>query len=111
MPTRSALPIRLLIADDHPMLREGIGAVIAAELDMEIVGEAQSGEEAVELFERLQPNVVLMDLRMPGMSGLEAIGAICERNPEARILVLTTYSGDAHALKALRAGAAGYMLK
>jgi len=104
-------PIRVLIADDHPMLREGVAAVINARPDMVIAAEAATGDEAVALFAQLRPDVVLMDLRMPGMSGLRAIEAIRRDYPEARIIVLTTYSGDAQAVQALRAGAVGFLLK
>lgn len=104
-------PIRILIADDHPMLREGVGAAIGMQSDMAIVGEATTGDEAAASYDRLRPDVVLMDLRMPGMSGLKAIEMIRRVHPDARIIVLTTYSGDVQALQALRAGAAGYLLK
>lgn len=104
-------PIRILIADDHPMLREGVGAAIGMQSDMAIVGEATTGDEAAASYDRLRPDVVLMDLRMPGMSGLKAIEMIRRAHPDARIIVLTTYSGDVQALQALRAGAAGYLLK
>lgn len=104
-------PIRILIADDHPMLREGVGAAIGMQPDMAIVGEATTGDEAAASYDRLRPDVVLMDLRMPGMSGLKAIEMIRRAHPDARIIVLTTYSGDVQALQALRAGAAGYLLK
>lgn len=100
-----------MIVDDHPMLREGVDAVIGAQPDMELVGEASSAEEGVELFTQLSPDVTLMDIQMPGMDGVEAIEHIRARAPDARILVLTTYAGDVQALRALRAGAAGYLLK
>ena len=104
-------PIRVLIADDHPMLREGVGAVIHMQPDMTIVGEAGTGEEAIALFEECAPDIVLMDLQMPGIGGVQAIEAIRRTHPQARIIVLTTFAGDAQALHALRAGAAGYLLK
>ncbi|WP_448662929.1 response regulator [Sphingomonas sp. CJ20] len=103
--------IRILIADDHPMLREGVSAVIEMQADMEIVGEAEDGEEAIARYEQLRPDITLMDLRMPGTSGVTAIEAIRRKHPDARIIVLTTFTGDAQALHALRAGASGYLLK
>ena len=103
--------IRILTVDDHPLLREGIAAVLASQADMSVVGQASDGREAVENFRRLRPDVTLMDLRMPEMTGLEAIVAIRAEFPGARIIVLTTYAGDAQAAAALKAGAAGYLLK
>lgn len=111
MSEENASPVRILIADDHPILREGVASVIAIQPDMAIVGEASTGSEAVRLFAELRPDIVLMDLRMPDMNGVEAIEAIHARHPDARIIVLTTYSGDAKALQAMRAGAAGFLLK
>ncbi|MBO9557125.1 MAG: response regulator transcription factor [Caulobacter sp.] len=101
----------VLIVDDHPLLREGVAAVLEAEADIAVVGEARDGAEAVALFGRLRPDIVLMDLQMPGMDGVDAIGAIKAQDPEARIIVLTTYAGDVRALRALKAGASGYLLK
>ena len=104
-------PIRVLVVDDHPMLREGVMAVIEAQVGFQIAGEATNGAEAVEAYRKLKPDVTLMDLQMPGMSGTEAIEAIRSEFPDARIIVLTTYAGDVQALRALKAGAAGYLLK
>jgi DNA-binding NarL/FixJ family response regulator len=103
--------IRILTVDDHPLLRDGIAAVLESQPDMTLVGQACNGREAIESFRRLQPDVTLMDLRMPDISGIEAITAIRAEFPGARIIVLTTYAGDAQAAAALKAGAAGYMLK
>ena len=103
--------IRILIADDHPMLREGVAAVIELQPDMILVGEAENGAQAIDSFRRLRPDVTLMDLQMPGLDGVEAITMIRAEFPSARIVVLTTYSGDAKALRALKAGAVGYLLK
>src|SRR5262245_24190957 len=104
-------PIRILTVDDHPMLREGIAAVIEGQPDMEIVGEASDGVEAIKRFGELRPDVTLMDLQMPEMNGIDALKAIREKYPDARVIVLTTYKGDAQALAALKSGAAGYLLK
>lgn len=103
--------IRVLAVDDHPLLREGIAAVLDGEEDMELVAEATSGQEAMELFRSHRPDVTLMDLQMPGMNGIDAILAIRTEFPNARFIVLTTYQGDVQALRALKAGAAGYLLK
>lgn len=104
-------PIRILLVDDHVLLREGVRAVVGTQPDMEIVGEAAGGAEAITEYARLHPDLVLMDLQMADMSGLDAIAAIRAASPDARIIVLTTYSGDGRAIKALRAGAMGYLLK
>jgi DNA-binding NarL/FixJ family response regulator len=103
--------IRLMIADDHPILRAGVASVLALEPDLELVAEAADGEEAVALFEKLAPDVTLIDLQMPRMSGVEAIIRIREIDPSAKLIVLTTYSGDVQALRAIGAGASGYLLK
>lgn len=103
--------IRVLLADDHVLLRTGVEAVISAEPDIEVVAQASNGREAIELFRTHRPDVTLMDLRMPEFGGLQAISAIRSEFPKARILVLTTYSGDVSAMRALRAGAVGYLLK
>jgi DNA-binding NarL/FixJ family response regulator len=103
--------IRILTVDDHQLLREGIAAVLESQEDMTLIAQASNGHEAVESFRRLRPDVTLMDLRMPDMSGIQAIMAIRAEFPDARIIVLTTYAGDAQAAAALKAGAAGYLLK
>lgn len=103
--------IRILTVDDHVVLREGIAAIVGAEPDLEIVGEATNGAEAVEKFRQLRPDVTLMDLQMPVMTGLEAIASIRQESPNARVVVLTTYEGDVQAVRALKAGACAYLLK
>ncbi len=103
--------IRLLVVDDHPLLREGIAAVIEGQPDMLLVAEASDGVEAVQQFAAHRPDVILMDLQMPKMDGIDAIGAIRAQAPQARIVVLTTYHGDVQALRAFKAGASGYLLK
>jgi DNA-binding NarL/FixJ family response regulator len=103
--------IRLLIADDHPVVRDGLRGMLANEADFEVVGEAASGAEAVLLTERERPDVVLMDLQMPGVDGATATAEIAERFPGTRVLVLTTYDTDADILRAVEAGATGYLLK
>ena len=103
--------IRILTVDDHPLLRKGIAVLVNAEPDMKLVAEASNGKEAVDVFRSLRPDVTLMDLQMAGVSGLDTIHAIRKEFPEARIIVLTTYSGDMQVLGALRAGVRGYILK
>lgn len=103
--------IRVLTVDDHALLREGIAALVNAEADMKLVAEASDGEQAIEQFRLHQPDVTLMDLQMPGMDGIEAIGRIHDEFAGARIIVLTTYTGDVQVLRALKAGARGYILK
>jgi DNA-binding NarL/FixJ family response regulator len=103
--------IRVLVADDHPVVRTGLSAVIIEQGDLELVAEAENGERAVALFREHRPDVVLMDLRMPVMDGVEAIRTITAEFPAARILALTTYEGDADIRRALEAGARGYLLK
>src|SRR5262245_30090070 len=104
-------PLRVLIADDHPAVRAGLAAVILAEDDMMVAGEAETGEAAIVLYREHKPDVVLMDLRMPVLGGVEATQRIVAEFPEARILALTTYQGDGDVAKALDAGARGYLLK
>ena len=106
-----AVLIRILTADDHPLLREGIATLVNAEADMKLVAEASSGREAVKMFQLHRPDITLMDLQMPDMNGTEAITEIRGEFPDARIIVLTTYTGDAQVLKALKAGARAYLLK
>ena len=115
MTRRSETPdgarMRVLLTDDHPVVREGFAAMIATEPDMAVVGQARSGEEAIELFRRVRPDVTLMDLRMPGMGGVEAIRALRREFPDSRIIALTTYDGDQDIYGALEAGAQAYLLK
>ena len=104
-------PIRVLCVDDHPLMRDGIAFALQTQKDMELVGQAIDGEEALCLFRELRPDVTLMDLQMPGMNGIATIEAIKREFPKARVVVLTTYSGDVQASRALKAGAVGYLLK
>jgi len=104
-------PIRVLVVDDHPLLRQGIAALIRAERDVVLAGACSSGGEAVEQFSALRPDVTLMDLQMPGMNGIDAMIAIRREVPEARVIILTTHTGDAQIVRALKAGAAGYLAK
>lgn len=103
--------IRVLVVDDHPVLRAGVAAMLGNEADMIVVGEASDGAEGIARFRALRPDVVMMDLQMPGMNGVDATAAIRSEAPSARIIVLTTFSGDVQAVRALRAGASGYLLK
>jgi DNA-binding NarL/FixJ family response regulator len=105
------LPIRVLAVDDHLLIRVGIATLISPEPDMQLIGEASSGREAIAKFRQLRPDVTLMDLQMPEMTGLEATIAIRDEFPDARIIVLTTYTGDVQILRAIRAGAQAYMTK
>jgi DNA-binding NarL/FixJ family response regulator len=109
--SRDTRAIRVLTVDDHQLLREGIAAVLEGQPDMVLIGQASNGREAIESFRQHRPDVTLMDLRMPDMSGIEAITAIRAEFPNARIIVLTTYAGDVQAAGALKAGASGYLLK
>ncbi len=104
-------PIRVLCVDDHPLVRKGIASILANEEDMQLVGEAGNGREAVDLFRQSHPDVTLMDLRMPGMDGVQATRTIRQEFPEARIIALTSYDGDQDIYRALEAGVRGYMLK
>jgi DNA-binding NarL/FixJ family response regulator len=104
-------PIRLLIADDHPVVRDGLTSMFARDPGFEVIGEAGDGAEAVRLAETLHPDLILMDLRMPGMDGLAAITELARRGIAVRVLVLTTYDTDSHVLPAIEAGATGYLLK
>jgi DNA-binding NarL/FixJ family response regulator len=103
--------IRILAVDDHPLLRKGIAALVNGEPDMKLVAEASNGEEAIKIFRLHRPDVTLMDIQLPGLNGIEAINQILSEFPDARIIVLTTYRGDAQVARALRAGARAYILK
>lgn len=103
--------IRILTVDDHPLLRKGIAALVNGEPDLKLVAEASNGKEAIDAFRSHRPDITLMDLQMPEVDGIDAIDRIRREFPEARIIVLTTYSGDTQVLRALKAGARGYLLK
>ena len=103
--------VRIVLADDHPIVRSGLTSVLASQPDCEVVGEAGDGEAAIALARALAPDVVLMDLRMPGVDGVEATRRIAREDPRVRVLVLTTYASDAAVLQAVAAGAVGYLLK
>ena len=103
--------IRVFSVDDHPLLREGIAAIINNQQDMHMIGQASNGKDAVQEFKKHQPDVTLMDLRLPDMSGIDAMIAIRAEFPEARIILLTTFEGDVEIKRALKAGARGYLLK
>lgn len=104
-------PVRILVVDDHPVVTDGLVAMLETQEDFEVVGSAATGAEAVERAGALEPDVVLMDLEMPGMGGVEAIGRLLEADPDVRVLVLTAFDRDEQILDALRAGAEGYLLK
>lgn len=103
--------IRILTVDDHPLLRKGIAALVNAENDMKLIAEASSGEEAIEKFRSHRPDVTLMDIQMPGLNGIDTISEIQKEFPNARIIVLTTYTGDIQVIRAIKAGARAYLLK
>ena len=109
--SKSPNPIRILLADDHPLLRDGVAGLMADQPDMELVGEASNGRETIDLFRKHRPDIVLLDLQMPEISGIDALLAIRAESPDARIIVLTTYTGDVQILRALKAGAQAYLLK
>lgn len=104
-------PLRVLIADDHPLFRSGMRSLLVADLENEVIGEATTGEEAVALASSLQPDIILMDLHMPGMGGIEATRRVLHSNPHIRILIVTMYEDDHSVFTAMRAGARGYLLK
>jgi len=104
-------PIRLLVVDDHPLLRSGVAALVANHPDIVLVAEGSDGREGVEQFRAHNPDITLMDLQMPSMSGIDALMAIRELQPAARVIILTTYSGDIQVLRAMKAGAQGYLVK
>ena len=104
-------PIRILVVDDHPVVRQGVAGLVGGQPDMSIVGQASNGREAIQQFRAHHPDITLMDLQMPEMNGLDALMAIRDEVPEARIIMLTTYAGDAQVLRAIKAGARGYLLK
>lgn len=109
--TTSSGHISIMTVDDHPLYREGIAAVLGTQPDLYVVAEAQSGAESVRLFRQHHPDVTIMDVQMADMDGIEATARICREFPNARVIVLTTYRGDVQAVRALRAGASGYLLK
>jgi DNA-binding NarL/FixJ family response regulator len=108
---KRAAPIRVMIVDDHPAVRKGIAALIESEPDLKVVGQTGDGREAVDLFRKLKPDIVLMDLRLPGMGGVEAIMAIRKEFADARIIVLTTFDADEDIYRAIQSGAKSYLLK
>jgi len=110
-PTQPAEIISVLCVDDHPLVRKGIASILANEIDIQLVAEASNGQEAVELFRKLRPDVTLLDLRMPVMDGIAAAKAIRQENAEAHIIALTSYDGDQDIFRALEAGVRGYLLK
>ena len=109
--TGNAKPLTLLVADDHPIVREGLVALINRQPDMSVLGEASNGQQAVEKYFALQPDIVLVDLRMPALDGIEVVAAICEKDSAARLIVLTLYENEEDVYRSLRAGARGYAVK
>ena len=109
--TADPSPIRILSVDDHPLLRQGVAALVGGQPDMSLIAEASNGSEAIQQFRTHHPDVTLMDLQMPEMSGIDALSAIRGEFPEARIIVLTSYAGDVQVSRALRSGARAYLLK
>lgn len=105
------VPIRILVVDDHPVVRQGIAVLVGSQSDMAMVAEASNGREAIQQFRKHHPDITLMDLQMPEMNGLDALATIRGEFPDARIIVLTTYTGDMQILRALKSGAQGYLLK
>ena len=105
------MTLRLVLADDHQIVRQGLEAILRAETDLRPVGEAATGPEAVDLAERLRPDVLVLDLMMPGRTGLEVVGEVVRRSPQTRVVVLSMHSNEAYVVAALRAGASGYVLK
>src|SRR5689334_21155925 len=106
-----AAPIRILTVDDHPVVRQGIAGMVAIESDMTLVAEASNGREAIQQFRIHRPDITLMDVQMPEMNGIDALIAIRNEAPDAKVIMLTTYTGDVQILRALKAGAQGYLLK
>jgi DNA-binding NarL/FixJ family response regulator len=109
--TSGPASIRILVVDDHPVVRQGVAVLISTQSDMTLVAEATNGREAIQQFRKHHPDITLMDLQMPEMNGLDALAAIRGEFPDARIIVLTTYTGDVQILRALKSGAQGYLLK